>query len=81
MEHVGRHLEKGSVGTEVEDLQLRDWMLAEGLLEQVKGGYRVVGVGGKKRGRGAYTGTVKTEEGGFVEAQEGGEEDADGEDE
>lgn len=78
MEHVGRHLEKGPVGTEVEDLQLRDWMLAEGLLEQVKGEYRVVGVGGKKRGRGAYTGTVKDEEGAIVE---GGEEDADGEDE
>ena len=81
MEHVGRHLEKGAVGIEVEDLQLRDWMFAESLLERVRGGYRVIGVGGKKRGRGAYTGTVKTEEGVCLQTQEEGEEDADGEDE
>lgn len=56
-------------------------MLGEGLLERVRGGYRVIGVGGKKRGRGGYTGTVKTEEGNLLQTQEEGEEDADGEDE
>ncbi|KAL8653276.1 MAG: hypothetical protein Q9226_003912 [Calogaya cf. arnoldii] len=81
MEHVGRHLEKGTVGIEVEDLELREWMLQEGLLECTKSGYRVVGVGGKKRGRGFYSNAVKDEEGAVVEMQEDGEEDADGEDE
>lgn len=82
MEHVGRHLEKGPLGFEVEDLDLRHWMLDEGLLELVKGEYRVVGAGGKKRGRGPYnTEVVKDGEAAPIEAQEEGEEDADGEDE
>ncbi|MCJ1439253.1 hypothetical protein MMC27_008645 [Xylographa pallens] len=40
MEHVGRHLESGH-GEEkqwVEDTVLRDWMIAEGLVERVGGG-------------------------------------------
>ena len=79
MEHVGRHLEKGTLGPEVEDLELREWMLEQGLLEVAKGGgYRVIGVGGKRRGRSATAaaGAAVTEE-----AVEVGEEDADGEDE
>ncbi|KAL8781311.1 MAG: hypothetical protein Q9213_006059 [Squamulea squamosa] len=79
MEHVGRHLEKGAPETEVEDLELRDWMVGQGLLELVKGSYRVVGVGSKRRGRGA-AGVIQ-EERAAEEAQEVGEEDADGDDE
>ncbi|KAL8860140.1 MAG: hypothetical protein Q9178_003404 [Gyalolechia marmorata] len=80
MEHVGRHLEKGTVGVEVEDLELRKWMLEQGLLEVAKGGgYRVIGVGGKRRGRSATAAAA----GAAVkeEVVEVGEEDADGEDE
>ncbi|MCJ1421412.1 hypothetical protein MMC32_007775 [Xylographa parallela] len=47
MEHVGRHLESGH-GEEkqwVEDTVLRDWMIAEGLVERVGGGQlRLVGL-------------------------------------
>ncbi|KAL8965460.1 MAG: hypothetical protein Q9183_003842, partial [Haloplaca sp. 2 TL-2023] len=32
MEHVGRHLEKMDPGPEAEDLELRDWMIKEGVL-------------------------------------------------
>ncbi|KAL8734002.1 MAG: hypothetical protein Q9166_001763 [cf. Caloplaca sp. 2 TL-2023] len=78
MEHVGRHLEKGTAGTEVEDLELRNWMIEERLLEFVDGNYRVLGVGGKKRGRGA---SAVKEEGVVAEEDGMGEEDADGEDE
>lgn len=79
MEHVGRHLEKGTLGPEVEDLELRNWMLAEGLLEVVKGGgYKVIGVGGKRRGRSATAAAGAAVQ---EEAVEVGEEDADGEDE
>lgn len=79
MEHIGRHLEKGDPGEEVEDLELREWMLQEGLLTYVKGEYRVVGVGGKRRGRGAKTGGIREDEALVGEVM--GEEDADGEDE
>lgn len=79
MEHVGRHLAEGTVGVEVEDLELRDWMLAQGLLEVAEGGwYRVTGTGGKRRGESApaAAGAVVKEK--VVEV---GEEDADREDE
>ncbi|KAI4213031.1 MAG: hypothetical protein LQ351_004375 [Letrouitia transgressa] len=54
MEHVGRHLEKGDV-EEAEDVGLRDYMVKEGLLEQVKGGgWKVFGSGSpRRRGRGS----------------------------
>ena len=47
MEHVGRHFEKGD-GPKVvgkEDVGLREWMVAEGLLEVVaQGRYRLTGL-------------------------------------
>lgn len=53
MEHVARHLEQGTAaGEEREDVILREWMVGEGLLERVAGGWKVVGVGGRRR-RGA----------------------------
>lgn len=54
MEHVGRHLEKGEGGGEEdEDVGLREWMLAQGLLTPDRtGGWVVVGCGGRKRGKG-----------------------------
>lgn len=52
MEHVGKHLEAGDTG-EVEDEGLRDWMVGEGLVGKEKGAWRVVGCGGRRRGRGA----------------------------
>ncbi len=73
MEHVARHLEQGTAAEpEREDIALRDWMLAQGLLQRVGSGWRVVGVGGRRR-RGA-SGVM-----GEVDAD--GEEDAVGEDE
>ncbi|MCJ1390547.1 hypothetical protein MMC18_003407 [Xylographa bjoerkii] len=47
MEHVGRHLESGHGEDKqwVEDTVLRDWMIAEGLVERVGGGeLRLVGL-------------------------------------
>ncbi|KAL8712459.1 MAG: hypothetical protein Q9220_003307 [cf. Caloplaca sp. 1 TL-2023] len=87
MEHVGRHLEKGDPGPEDEDLELRDWMVREGLLTVVKGGFRIDGAGGKRRGRGSGSGSSAAGTVGWVNgrsdgvAMEDGEEDADGEDE
>lgn len=52
MEHVGKHLEQSETG-EREDEGLRDWMVREGLVEKEKGAWRVVGCGGRRRGRGA----------------------------
>ncbi|KAL8665322.1 MAG: hypothetical protein Q9202_002373 [Teloschistes flavicans] len=53
MEHVGRHLEKeANPGYEVEDLELRSWMVKEGLLKRDKSlesGWRVVGTSGGRR--------------------------------
>jgi len=67
MEHVARHLEQGTAADEErEDVRLQEWMVGEGLLERVGGGWRVVGVGGRRR-RGASGGK--------------GEEDAVGEEE
>ena len=78
MEHVARHLEQGTAANEErEDVGLRDWMIAEGLLERVEAGWAVVGVGGRRR-RGGSKGDV----GGEVGEGEGeGEEDAVGEEE
>ncbi|KAL9600864.1 MAG: hypothetical protein Q9219_002906 [cf. Caloplaca sp. 3 TL-2023] len=77
MEHVGRHLEKENPGFEVEDLELRDWMVEQGLLVEGNGGYVVTGLNNRRRsGRGiAKDGIEDTERHGD------GEEDADGEDE
>ncbi|KAL8939483.1 MAG: hypothetical protein Q9216_003335 [Gyalolechia sp. 2 TL-2023] len=78
MEHVGRHLERENPGFEVEDGELRDWMVGEGLCVWEGGQCVVKGLGGRRRaGRGAATGAGG---GGAVE-EEDGEEDADGEDE
>ncbi|MCJ1374448.1 hypothetical protein MMC20_005680 [Loxospora ochrophaea] len=47
MEHVGRHLEGGHANTKawVEDVSLRDWLIKEGLIEQVQdGSHRLVGL-------------------------------------
>lgn len=54
MEHVGRHLEKGEGdGEEDEDVGLREWMLAQGLLTpNGPGRWLVVGCGGRKRVKG-----------------------------
>lgn len=52
MEHVGKHLEAGETG-EREDENLRDWMVSQGLVGKEKGAWRVVGCGGRRRGRGA----------------------------
>ncbi|KAL8745447.1 MAG: hypothetical protein Q9190_002408 [Brigantiaea leucoxantha] len=78
MEHVGRHLEKGD-DDEVEDVGLREWMVAEGLLEHVVGGgWRVYGSGaGRRRGRGCGSGSIS----GKQEEEDIGEEDAMGDDE
>lgn len=78
MEHVGRHLEKENPGFEVEDVELRDWMVAQGLC--VWDGTRCVvkGLGGRRRaGRGSVSAVVGGDDG----VVEEGEEDADGEDE
>ena len=77
MEHVGRHLEKEDPGIEVEDLELRDWMVGEKLLVWEQGGYVVTGLGGRRR---SGRGNVK-EEVDDGERDGEGEEDADGEDE
>lgn len=53
MEHVGRHLEKGDPGTEVEDLALREWMYKEGLISLHRGKWTVVGVGTRRPQRGS----------------------------
>ena len=51
MEHVSRHLEKQSMEEEEEDLELRNWMVSEGLLFWENSAWRVVGIAeGKKRG-------------------------------
>jgi len=47
MEHVGRHLESGHGEKQQwrEDVQLREWMLQEGLIEKAEeGGWRLVGL-------------------------------------
>ncbi|KAL9578396.1 MAG: hypothetical protein Q9203_007111 [Teloschistes exilis] len=53
MEHVGKHLEKEeNPGYEVEDEELRNWMVMEGLLKKDRGlesGWRVVGTSGGRR--------------------------------
>ncbi|KAL8842743.1 MAG: hypothetical protein Q9170_000399 [Blastenia crenularia] len=77
MEHVGRHLEKEDPGFEVEDSELREWMVGEGLVVRERGRYVVVGLNGRRRsGRGGV------KDGADGDEREGeGEEDADGEDE
>lgn len=71
MEHVGKHLEQGETG-EREDEGLRDWMVGEGLVGKERGAWRVVGCGGRRRGRGASdTGAEKDGEGG--DGEEDGE--------
>ena len=85
MEHVGRHLEKMDPGPEAEDLELRDWMFKEGLLEYTERGWRVQGLGSRRRrGKGKCVkdggGDGDRDEIGRVEVEEGGEEDAEGED-
>lgn len=50
MEHVGKHLERGE-GAEMEDEGLREWMVGEGLVTRENGKWRVVGCGGRRRGR------------------------------
>ncbi|KAI4120227.1 MAG: hypothetical protein LQ338_007169 [Usnochroma carphineum] len=81
MEHVGQHLEKeGDPGVEVEDLELRDWMIREELISWERGRWVVVGVGGRRRGRGGSVVKEEAEEkGGEMDGE--GEADADGEDE
>lgn len=62
MEHVARHLEQGTTADkEREDVRLQEWMVGEGLLERVGGGWRVVGVAGRRR-RGASGGKGEGEE-------------------
>ncbi|KAL8775688.1 MAG: hypothetical protein Q9209_000184, partial [Squamulea sp. 1 TL-2023] len=53
MEHVGRHLEKGDPGVEVEDLELKEWMCKEGLISLDRGEWTIVGTGVRKRPRGS----------------------------
>ncbi len=91
MEHVGKHLEKegGDLGAEVEDVVLREWMRAEGLIAQERGRWVVAGIGGRRRGRGVGAGAgpvvvspMKEEEDADEAEVDGqGEADADGEDE
>ena len=77
MEHVGKHLERGEVlGTEREDVGLREWMVKEGLMALEKGTWKVVGCGGRRKGRGASGGVA----GGEVRDAEG-DEDGEGEEE
>lgn len=72
MEHVGKHLERGETG-EREDEVLREWMVSEGLVAKEKGAWRVVGCGGRRRGRAASDpGAAKTDRDGDGED---GEED------
>lgn len=81
MEHVGKHLEKdGDPGVEVEDVELREWMVREKLIGWERGRWIVAGVGGRRRGRGG--GVVKEEVEAIERDVDGeGEEDADGDDE
>ncbi|KAL8736081.1 MAG: hypothetical protein Q9181_002567 [Wetmoreana brouardii] len=83
MEHVGRHLEKdGDPGFEEEDLELRDWMIKEKLLERTKEGWKVIGLGARRRrvdARKDVMGSEGEEE--EVDAEGEDDEDADGEDE
>ncbi|KAL8721151.1 MAG: hypothetical protein Q9225_002109 [Loekoesia sp. 1 TL-2023] len=77
MEHVGRHLEKEDPGSEVEDLELRDWMVKERLVVKKHGRYVVAGLNGRRR---SGRGNLK-EEVAEGERDAEGEEDAEGEDE
>ena len=51
IEHVGKHLEKGDVdlGAEVEDVTLREWMVAQGFLAREGGEWRLKDVAKKKK--------------------------------
>lgn len=84
MEHVGKHLERGE-DAEREDDGLRIWMVDEGLLKRCgDGGWRVVGCGGRRRGRagaGTGEGRIGREGGAEAEAEVGEEEDGEGDDE
>ena len=68
MEHVARHLERGEKEEE-EDVELREWMVREGLIRWVGGGGAKGGSGG---GRWRVVGTGKK--------RAGWEDDGDGED-
>lgn len=71
LEHVGKHLEKNDVKKEdeVEDEDLRKWMLHHGFMEwKNQSGYKVTNTDGKKKKNKTV---VMTSE---------GEEDAEGED-
>lgn len=72
LEHVGKHLEKNDVKKEdeVEDEELRDWMMQQRFIEwKAPSGYKVINADGKKKKNRSI---VITSE---------GEEDAEGEDE
>lgn len=72
LEHVGKHLEKNDMSKEdeVEDEELRNWMMQQGFMEwKAQTGYKVNNTEGKKK---RNKSTVVTSE---------GEEDAEGEDE
>ena len=81
IEHVGKHLEKGDVEgmPEVEDVVLRDWMVAQGFLEREGGVWRLRDVAKKKKRVGKYGGEGGEEDGeeeegeGKMEEGEGGE--------
>ena len=78
LEHVSKHLETGNWQGRVveEDLSLRRWLKQEGLLSpDGKGGWRIVGLSGKKQaGKGKPVGGKETK--GMKSLEE---EDADGE--
>lgn len=53
MEHVGKHLEKGEdISLEREDVMLRDWMVHQDLMSREGAGWKVVGCGTRRRGKG-----------------------------
>ena len=72
MEHVGRHLEQGNLGEEVEDVDLREWMRKEGLITWENGMWVVAGTMEKKQRRGTK-GTKEVAH----EAENGEDEDGD----
>ena len=76
MEHVARHLERGEKEEE-EDVELREWMVKEGLIRWVGGGQREGGEGGGGGGGGRWrvVGTGKKRAG-----EDDGDGDGDGED-
>lgn len=84
MEHVGKHLEKEeNPGYEVEDEELRNWMVMEGLLKKDRGlesGWRVVGTSGGRRRKVDFRRDDVVEEDAEGDEDVDADADADGED-